>query len=201
MREKKEKKKRCAFYNRKSQGAFLLLVTVPNPQQQALGTPPSPCHLPHRRVRPCPRPQRPLMEAMQGRLPRLRLALFASMVPVHRVTNTTSPCCGAYAHFSCIKMQACFARHGLLWTALGSLVWPWTWSWPRLCTGTAQNGCKRVREKKMQCTHYHGQCPNCCDDLRQLRIEQAGLSVSPRFWTVPRQHVQRCRTATSRPAM
>ena len=37
------------------------------------------------------------------------------------------------------------------WTSvdcLGPLVWPWTWSWPRLCTGTAQNGCKKVRGKQ-----------------------------------------------------
>ena len=37
--------------------------------------------------------------------------------------------------------------HGLLWTALHSPVWPWTWSWPRLCTGTAQNGCKTEQKK------------------------------------------------------
>ena len=26
-------------------------------------------------------------------------------------------------------------------------MWPWTWSWSRLCTGTAQSGCKKVRKK------------------------------------------------------
>ena len=29
-------------------------------------------------------------------------------------------------------------------------MWPWTWSWLRLCTGTAQNACKKVRGKNQK---------------------------------------------------